>query len=147
MISIESPSLTMHNVTIVTRLRSPNISQKNPPKKNPKEKSTSKSTNKSSTSKNNSLNLNRSKNSRINDSKSFKKQSNPNNLQNKKGLTESILYTIFTSYQQSNLILVSSKPIEGGTINRAFQTQHDLYAFGKNFLKTSALFEFDKIFN
>ena len=30
MISIESPSLTMHNVTIVTRLRSPNIYQKNP---------------------------------------------------------------------------------------------------------------------
>ena len=147
MISIESPSLTMHNVTIVTRLRSPNISQKNPPKKNPKEKSTSKSTNKSSTSKNNSLNLNRSKNSRINDSKSFKKQSNPNNLQNKKGLTESILYTIFTSYQQSNLILVSSKPIEGGTINQAFQTQNDLYDFGKNFLKESALFEFDKIYN
>ena len=147
MISIESPSLTMHNVTIVTRLRSPNISQKNPPKKNPKEKSTSKSTNKSSTSKNNSLNLNRSKNSRINDSKSFKKQSNPNNPQNKKGLTESILYTIFTSYQQSNLILVSSKPIEGGTINQAFQTQNDLYDFGKNFLKESALFEFDKIYN
>ena len=147
MISIESPSLTMHNVTIVTRLRSPNISQKNPPKKNPKEKSTSKSTNKSSTSKNNSLNLNRSKNPRINDSKSFKKQSNPNNPQNKKGLTESILYTIFTSYQQSNLILVSSKPIEGGTINQAFQTQNDLYDFGKNFLKESALFEFDKIYN
>ena len=147
MISIESPSLTMHNVTIVTRLRSPNISQKNPQKKNSKEKSISKSTNKSSTSKNNSLNLNRSKNPRINDSKSFKKQSNPNNPQNKKGLTESILYTIFTSYQQSNLILVSSKPIEGGTINQAFQTQNDLYDFGKNFLKESALFEFDKIYN
>ena len=147
MISIESPSLTMHNVTIVTRLRSPNIYQKNPQKKNSKEKSASKSSNKSYTSKNNSLNLNKSKNSRINDSKSFKKQSNLNNPQNKKGLTESILYTIFTSYQQSNLILVSSKPIEGGTINQAFQTQNDLYDFGKNFLKESALFEFDKIYN
>ena len=145
--SIESPSLTMHNVTIVTRLRSPNISQKNPPKKNPKEKSTSKSTNKSSTSKNNSLNLNRSKNPRINDSKSTKKPNITNNSQNKKGLTENILYTIFTSYQPSNLILVSSKPIEGSTINQAFHTQNDLYDFGKNFLKESALFEFDKIYN
>ena len=145
--SIESPSLTMHNVTIVTRLRSPNISVKNPSKKNPKEKPTSKSTNKSFNSKNTSLNLNKSKNSRINDSKSFKKKNNNNNLQTKKGLTETLLYTIFTSYQQSNLILVSSKPIEGITINQAFLTKNDLYDFGKNFLKESALFEFDKIYD
>ena len=39
--SFENPSLTMHNVTIVTRLRSPNISTKDPKKKNPKEKQTS----------------------------------------------------------------------------------------------------------
>jgi hypothetical protein len=62
-------------------------------------------------------------------------------------LTETLLYTIFTSYQQSNLLLVSSKPIEGGTINQAFQTKNDLYDFGKNFLKESALFEFDKVYN
>ena len=31
--SLESPSLTMHNVTIVTRLRSPNISTKKTQKK------------------------------------------------------------------------------------------------------------------
>ena len=41
--SLESPSLTMHNVTIVTRLRSPNISTKKSQKKNIKDKQTSKS--------------------------------------------------------------------------------------------------------
>jgi len=69
-----------------------------------------------------------------------------NNLQ-QKGLKENISYTIFTSYQPCNLILVSSKPIEGATINQAFQTRNNLYDFGKNFLKESALFEFDKIYN
>ena len=145
--SIEIPSLTMHNVTIITRLRSPNLLTKKSQKKNSKDKFTSKSTNKSNNSKNNSLNLNKSKNSRINDSKSLKKQLTYNNTSNKKGLNETLLYTIFTSYQPSNLLLVSSKPIEGGTINQAFQTQNDLYDFGKNFLKESALFEFDKIYN
>ena len=146
--SFENPSLTMHNVTIVTRLRSPNIPSKTPPKKNSKEKQTSKSITKSSYQKLTNNNYqNRNKLSRINDSKSSKKQSNINNNQNKKGLTETLLYTIFTSYQQSNLLLVSSKPIEGGTINQAFQTKNDLYDFGKNFLKESALFEFDKVYN
>ena len=54
---------------------------------------------------------------------------------------------MFTSQVPCNLMLVSSKPIEGSTINQAFQTQNDLYDFGKNFLKESALFEFDKIYN
>ena len=143
--SLESPSLTMHNVTIVTRLRSPNISTKKSQKKNIKDKQTSKSSNKLTNQKNNSLNKN--KYPRINDSKSQKKQTNQNNPSNKKGLTETLLYTMFTSYQPSNLMLVSSKPIDGGTINQAFQTQNDLYDFGKNFLKESALFEFDKIYN
>ena len=144
--SLESPSLTMHNVTIVTRLRSPNIStNKKSQKKNPKDKPTSKSSNKTTYQKNNYLNKN--KYSRINDSKSQKKQTNPYYTSSKKGLTETLLYTMFTSYQQSNLMLVSSKPIEGSTINQAFQTQNDLYDFGKNFLKESALFEFDKIYN
>ena len=145
--SFENPSLTMHNVTIVIRLRSPNISTKDPKKKNPKEKQTSKSSTKTSYQKNNNNNYtNKNILSRINDSKSLKR-ANPTNAQSKKGLTESLQYTIFTSYQPSNLILVSSKPIEGGTINQAFQTKNDLYDFGKNFLKESALFEFDKIYN
>ena len=145
--SFENPSLTMHNVTIVIRLRSPNISTKDPKKKNPKEKQTSKSSTKTSYQKNNNNNYtNKNKLSRINDSKSLKR-ANPTNAQSKKGLTESLQYTIFTSYQPSNSILVSSKPIEGGTINQAFQTKNDLYDFGKNFLKESALFEFDKIYN
>ena len=143
--SLESPSLTMHNVTIVTRLRSHNILTKKSQKKNIKDKQTSKSSNKLTNQKNNSLNKN--KYPRINDSKSQKKQTNQNNPSNKKGLTETLLYTMFTSYQPSNLMLVSSKPIDGGTINQAFQTQNDLYDFGKNFLKESALFEFDKIYN
>ena len=145
--SFENPSLIMHNVTIVTRLRSPNISTKDQKKKNSKEKQNSKSSTKTSYQKNNNNNYtNKNKLSRINDSKSLKR-ANPTNAQSKKGLTESLQYTIFTSYQPSNLILVSSKPIEGGTINQAFQTKNDLYDFGKNFLKESALFEFDKIYN
>ena len=44
-------------------------------------------------------------------------------------------------------MLVSTKPIEGATINQAFLTRNNLYDFGKNFLKESALFEFDKIYN
>ena len=143
--TMESPSLTMHNVTIVTRLRSPNFSQKKPQKKNTKEKTTSKSSNKTTYQKN--INQKNARNSRINDSKSQKKQNNFNSFPNTKGLSENISYTIFTSYQPSNLILISSKAIEGGTINQAFQTQKDLYDFGKNFLKESALFEFDKIYN
>ena len=72
--SFENPSLTMHNVTIVTRLRSPNISTKDPKKKNPKEKQTSKSSTKTSYQKNNNNNYtNKNKLSRINDSKSLKR--------------------------------------------------------------------------
>ena len=34
---------------------------------------------------------------------------------------------MFTSYQPCNLMLVSSKAIEGATINQAFQTSNNLY--------------------
>ena len=140
----ESPSLTMHNVTIVTRLRSPIIYKKSQ-NKNSKDKPTSKSSNKSSYPKTNSLM--KSKYPRNNDSKSQKKQIVKPNDSQKKGLNENTFYTMFTSQVPCNLMLVSSKPIEGSTINQAFQTQNDLYDFGKNFLKESALFEFDKIYN
>ena len=141
----ESPSLTMHNVTIVTRLRSPIISTKKSQRKNSKEKPTSKSSNKSSYTKTNSII--KSKYPRNNDSKSQNKQILKSKDPTKHGLNENIFYTMFTSQVPCNLMLVSSKPIEGSTINQAFQTQNDLYDFGKNFLKESALFEFDKIYN
>ena len=143
-----SPSLTMHNVTIVTRLRSPIIPGKKINQRNSRDKQISKSTNKKNKSNSSSKNKYQYKNE---DSKSQKiqikeNQSKNNNNQNK-GLSENTLYTIFTSYEPCNIILVSSKAIEGATINQAFQNRNNLYDFGKNFLKESALFEFDKIYN
>jgi len=145
-----SPSLTNHNVTIVTRLRGPMIPENEKKffqKKNPREKQVSKSINKNNNTKSNS----NSRNKQISngDSKSRKNKINPTQSNNnlKKGLTENISYTMFTSTQPCNLMLVSTKPIEGATINQAFQTKSNLYDFGKNFLKESALFEFDKIYN
>ena len=149
-----SPSLTMHNVTIVTRLRSPIIPGKKSNQKNIRDKPISKPLNRSNYQKSNSTSKN--KNLRNSNSKSQKKQNlenspnnnnnNDNNLQSK-GLKENISYTIFTSYNPCNLMLVSTKAIDGATINQAFQNKNNLYDFGKNFLKESALFEFDKIYN
>ena len=144
-----SPSLTMHNVTIVTRLRSPIMPRKKLIQKNINDKPTSKSINKMKNERNNSTSKN--KNIRNENSKSQKKQINEsspkkNNIL-QKGISENTLYTMFTSYQPCNLMLVSSKAIEGATINQAFQNKNNLYDFGKNFLKESALFEFDKIYN
>ena len=145
-----SPSLTMHNVTIVTRLRSPIVQPKKSIQKNIKDdRLTTKSINRTNLHKSNSTSKN--KHLHNNNSNSQKKEnlenSKKNNNLQQKGLKENISYTIFTSYQPCNLILVSSKPIEGATINQAFQTRNNLYDFGKNFLKESALFEFDKIYN
>ena len=148
--SIESSqSLTKHNITIVTRLRAPIIPEKEKqlPKKISKEKQNSKSINKFTNSKSNS----RNKQILKGDTKSLKIQnkniSNQSNNNSKKGLTDKISYTMFTSTLPCNLMLVSTKPIEGATINQAFQTKNNLYDFGKNFLKESALYEFDKIYN
>ena len=139
-----SPSLTKHNITIVTRLRGPMAPENNTKfykKKNPREKQSSKSTGKNTKSISNSRNKG--------DMKSNKNKNNPTKSNNnlKKGINENISYTMFTSNQPCNLMLVSKKQIEGGTINQAFQTKSNLYDFGKNFLKESALFEFDKIYN
>ena len=143
-----SPSLTKHNITIVTRLRGPIAPENNKKffqKKNPREKQSSKSTNKNTKSNSNS----RNKPILKGDIKSNKNKNNSTISNNslKKGINENISYTMFTSTQPCNLMLVSKKPIEGGTINQAFQTKSNLYDFGKNFLKESALFEFDKIYN
>ena len=131
-----SPSLTKHNITIVTRLRGPMAPDNNKKffqKKNPREKRGLKSLNNYSKSNSNSKNKQILKGDIIsNKNKNNTTQSN-NNL--KKGITENISYTMFTSTQPCNLMLVSTKPIEGGTINQAFQTKSNLYDFGKNFLK------------
>ena len=144
-----SPSLTMHNVTIVTRLRSQFIPSKKPSQNYMGERTSSKFNNKSNLPKLNSNSKN--KYPRNNgDSKLKKNQTEANISRNnavQRGLNENISYTMFTSNQPCNLMLVSSKPIEGATINQAFQDRNNLYDFGKNFLKESALFEFDKIYN
>ena len=50
-------------------------------------------------------------------------------------MTENFSYTMLKSKKPCNLNLVSTKQIEGGTINQAFQTKSNLYDFFENFLK------------
>ena len=95
-----SPSLTMHNVTIVTRLRSPIVQPKKSIQKNIKDDGlTTKSINRTnlhksnSTSKNKHLHNNNSNSQKKENLENLKKN---NNLQ-QKGLKENISYTIFTS--------------------------------------------------
>ena len=89
--SFENPSLTMHNVTIVTRLRSPNIPSKTPPKKNSKEKQTSKSITKSSYQKltnNNTVNQEKTQYITIISKRKVNTNNEVNNEQNLPNITE-----------------------------------------------------------
>ena len=47
------------------------------------------------------------------------------------GVNENTKYTMFTSRQPANTVLVSSKPIEGKNINDTFKNTTDLYDFSK----------------
>ena len=63
------------------------------------------------------------------------------------GVNENTKYTMFTSRQPANTVLVSSKPIEGKNINDTFKNTTDLYDFSKTILKETSLLEFDRVYN
>jgi hypothetical protein len=128
--SIEiSPSSLMQNVTIITRMRGPDKSNQNA--KNIKT----------------SINLNDSK-SGINRSKTTQLKNNksaPKLISNK--IKDNIKYTMFTSADSSNIMLVSKKPIKGSTINDALKVCNNLYDFHNSILNETSLLEYDKIYN
>ena len=127
--TIELSSPLMKNVTFITRMRGiDNSSQKT---KNIKT----------------STNLNDSK-SNINKSKTFQKKNNksaPKTLNNK--IKDNVKYTMFTSGESSNIMLVSKKPITGSTINEALKVCNNLYDFHNSILNETSLLEYDKIYN
>ena len=123
-----SPPL-MKNVTFITRMRGSGKSSQNT--KNIKT----------------ATNLNDSK-SNINKSKSFQQKNNksaPKALNNK--IKDNIKYTMFTSGDSSNVMLVSKKPITGSTINEALKVCNNLYDFHNSILNETSLLEYDKIYN
>ena len=63
------------------------------------------------------------------------------------GLNSETKYTMFTCKQPSNLLIISSKPIKGSSINETFITKNDLYDFSQSILKETSLLEFDKVYN
>ena len=127
--TIELSSPLMRNVTFITRLRGNGKSQQNT--KNIKT----------------STNLNDSK-TNINKSKTFQQKNNksaPKTLNNK--IKDNIKYTMFTSGDSSNIMLVSKKPITGSTINEALKVCNNLYDFHNSILNETSLLEYDKIYN
>ena len=94
-----------------------------------------------------STNLNDSKSS-INKSKTTQLKNNkspPKILNNK--IKDNIKYTMFTSGDSSNIMLVSKKPIKGSTINDALKVCDNLYDFHNSILNETSLLEYDKIYN
>ena len=62
-------------------------------------------------------------------------------------LKDDIRYTMFTSGDSSNIMLVSQKPIKGSTINEALKVCDNLYEFHNSILNEASLLEYDKIYN
>ena len=62
-------------------------------------------------------------------------------------LKEDIKYTMFSSGDSSNIMLVSQKPIKGSTINEALKVCDNLYEFHNSILNETSLLEYDKIYN
>ena len=127
--SLELSSPLMKTVTIITRMRGMDKSIQN-------SKSIKAATN-----------LDDSKSS-INKSKTYKLKSNksaPKLINNK--IKDNIKYTMFTSGDSSNIMLVSKKPIKGSTINEALKVCDNLYDFHNSILNETSLLEYDKIYN
>ena len=57
------------------------------------------------------------------------------------------LLLIWSAISFANLLIVSSKPIKGSSINETFITKNDLYDFSQSILKETSLLEFDKVYN
>ena len=127
--TIEISSPLMKNITFITRMRGNDKSSQNT--KNIKT----------------STNLNDSK-SNINKSKIYQQKNNksaPKTLNNK--IKDNVKYTMFTSGDSSNIMLVSKKPIKGSTINEALKVCNNLYDFHNSILNETSLLEYDKVYN
>ena len=121
------------NVKIICRLRGP-IKSKSTVKKQKKiiaKSPTSKTVKKTSKSKNKSKSPN------------IHPQPQPINL----NLDEQTKYTIFTTKNPSNTLIISNKPIKGSSINQTFITANDLYDFNRTILKQTSLIQFDRVYN
>ena len=62
-------------------------------------------------------------------------------------LKDDIKYTMFSSGDSSNIMLVSPKPIKGSTLNEALKVCDNLYEFHNSILNETSLLEYDKIYN
>ena len=62
-------------------------------------------------------------------------------------LKDDTRYTMFTSGDSSNIMLISEKPIKGATINEALKVCDNLYEFHNSILNETSLLEYDKIYN
>ena len=129
--SIELPptSLLSQNVTVITRMRGYD-----------KMKSLQKSLSITSNLIDSKTNINKSKASQ------FKNIKSEPNIMNRK-IKDNIKYTMFTSNDSSNIMLVSKKPIKGSTINEALKVCNNLYEFHNSILNETTLLEYDKIYN
>ena len=125
-----SPLLSNQNIRIITRLRGPQNQISNQ-LIHPESKITS----------------SKSPNKKIQPQKKTTTSKSPISKKQNIGLNPDTKYTIFTSKQQSNLLIVSSKPIKGSSINETFKTKNDLYDFSQSILKETSLLEFDKVYN
>jgi len=129
--SIELPptSLLSQNVTVITRMRGYD-----------KMKSLQKSLSITRNLNDSKTNINKSKASQ------FKNIKSEPNIMNRK-IKDNIKYTMFTSNDSSNIMLVSKKPIKGSTINEALKVCNNLYEFHNSILNETTLLEYDKIYN
>ena len=62
-------------------------------------------------------------------------------------IDEQTKYTIFTTKNPSNTLIISNKPIKGSSINQTFITANDLYDFNRTILKQTSLLQFDRVYN
>ena len=129
--SIEVPptSLLSQDVIVITRMRGYD-----------KLKSLQKSLSITSNLNDSKTNINKSKVSQ------FKNIKSEPNIMNRK-IKDNIKYTMFTSNDSSNIMLVSKKPIKGSTINEALKVCSNLYEFHNSILNETTLLEYDKIYN
>ena len=75
------------------------------------------------------------------------KTSETNRQKSASKLKDDIKYTMFTSGESSNIMLVSQRPIKGSTINEALKVCDNLYEFHNSILNETFLLEYDKIYN
>ncbi len=69
------------------------------------------------------------------------------NLNKKPALKDNIKYTIYTSSEPSDTVVVSNKPIAGRLINNECRQTSDLYDYSHNLMKDATLLEFTRIYS